>query len=738
MTTPHRPPKDGIRAMPPGSLVEDGRTLFGRLARTGEWAEIKSQREGHFLERHASSAFKKTFTDRPPKILFNHGKDPGLGNRVIAEPLELGEDEEGPFYRAELLEGLDPLIVEGLRRGLYGSSHTFEVVREDWDPKPKNPGAHNPKGLPERTIREVKCWELGPVTWPAYAGATAQARSMSDEFLLGELADDPDHLRNLVTYMDQSAPSVDAGASPHLEPERRATRVQTTPTADTTERKPMTDQYVTRGEKSARIDELKQAITRQAEEYPGVMPAEAQASWDADNEEMDNLERDVRAWDARQARLEALSGDKGKVETPVEPSPFNVVRTRSEADIYDIDAIWSRSRGPEQRDQLLRDNAMRASDTASFAHPDADVDATRSKIARLLDHADSPNKELARRILTTGNPTYRRTFYKYLTGQPMTSEEQRAGALTVQVDATGGFSVPFYFDPTIVATGAHTTINPYRRACRVIPIVGTDTFHGVTAAAAVVARAAENAASSEGGPAIGQISAIVGKVHGMITLSVELLQDNPGIAAEMVSLIAEAKDTEEESIFTLGAGDALGGGFNPIGLIGAAHDTTGAYTHQDTAAAAGVLTAADLYALEAALPVRHRMNAQWFMNRSFIRICQGLETTGGALFGGVNYAGVGFINNDSAGNTGLRLLGYPVNEIPSGNVWADTDNLVIMALVDPSSYYIIERVGMTVETVPHLWAAAQMPTGQRGIYAWWRNTAKPANIDAGRRLAFLP
>ena len=60
-----------------------------------------------------------------------------------------------------------------------------------------------------------------------------------------------------------------------------------------------------------------------------------------------------------------------------------------------------------------------------------------------------------------------------------------------------------------------------------------------------------------------------------------------------------------------------------------------------------------------------------------------------------------------------------------------------MALVDPKSYYIIERVGMTVETIPHLWAAASMPTGQRGIYAWWRNTAKPSNVDAGRRLAFL-
>ena len=41
---PKPPPRDGVRAMMPGpGLGEDGRTLYGRLAGAGEWAEISSK-----------------------------------------------------------------------------------------------------------------------------------------------------------------------------------------------------------------------------------------------------------------------------------------------------------------------------------------------------------------------------------------------------------------------------------------------------------------------------------------------------------------------------------------------------------------------------------------------------------------------------------------------------------------------------------------------------------------------
>jgi hypothetical protein len=43
---------------------------------------------------------------------------------------------------------------------------------------------HNPEGIPERTLKEVDVPEFGPVTFPAYAGATAGLRTVSvDSFL---------------------------------------------------------------------------------------------------------------------------------------------------------------------------------------------------------------------------------------------------------------------------------------------------------------------------------------------------------------------------------------------------------------------------------------------------------------------------------------------------------------------------------------------------------------------------
>lgn len=71
--------------------------------------------------------------------------------------------------------------MDGLKDGAYGSSFRFKVMKEDVD---KNPDASdvNPGRLPERTITEVRLMEFGPVTFPAYEGATAGVRSLTDRF----------------------------------------------------------------------------------------------------------------------------------------------------------------------------------------------------------------------------------------------------------------------------------------------------------------------------------------------------------------------------------------------------------------------------------------------------------------------------------------------------------------------------------------------------------------------------
>lgn len=451
----------------------------------------------------------------------------------------------------------------------------------------------------------------------------------------------------------------------------------------------------------------------------------------------------IREIEERRKVLDGFAKNEANLERPY-ARPQIVKSRRVPEDIFALGDYRKLSNSEQELGQAYRDGAMFAVERAIYPNPESKASVEQEHIANLLEHADqpspvNPNRELAQRVIATGSDTYLRAFTKYIQGRPLSPSEMHAVApWTVQTDATGGYAVPFYFDPTLLHTGAWTNINPYRQACTVKTIVGTDTYNGATAAAFTVARAAEAAAATEGLGAVGQISAIVGKVHGVGTVSIELLQDRPDITSEIAALISEAKDTEEESIFTIGTGSALGAGYNPIGML-PAHTTSGAYTHIDTGAANGAVAATDAYLVESALPTRHRKNAAWFMNRGVIRVFQALETTGGQLFGGQYYNRTPYPTIDPKGNTGLTLLGYPIWETPSAPAFvAATDDLVIACLCDPSSYYIVERAGMSVEVIPHfLDATTGYPTGQRMIYAWWRNTAKPANVDAGRRLALL-
>jgi HK97 family phage major capsid protein len=722
MTTPQRPPKDGIRAMPPGSLQGDGKTLTGRLA-TG-WAEIESVAEGHFMERFAPGAFRKTFTENRDniKVLFQHGRDNSVGQQPIAVLEDVGEDAEGAYYRAELLDGVPPLILDGLRRGVYGSSHTFRVVREDWEPKPKG-GAHNPKKLPERIVREALVWEFGPVTWPSYAGQTL-ARSMSDEFSLATLTDDPDHLRNLVNYIDPDAPSVGAEAEPHPEPERRETVA--TPTIPKKEPTPVDiTQYRTRDEMSARRRELDAEITRMAE-LPGVLAEPDQADWDSKTEERTALDEAITKWDARLAVAARIAAEKP--ENTVAYTPPNVFARKSEADIYDLDTLLFRNayRTAEDRSQAIRDNAMRAVDQMRFPHPDADQDSAKEDLAALVEYGDSRDQLAAKRILTTASPLYRRFFSKYVAQQPMTPEEQRA-PLAVTADGTGGYAVPAQIDPTLIHTGAFTNVNAFRSICRVEKIVGTDTWQAVTAGAVTAAYATEAATTADSAPTLTSPAYETHRATCLVAYSIEIDQDWARLGTEMASLISEAKDTLEENQFTVGVGTTV----YPLGVL-APHGTAGIYTPFHTASV-DVCVAADLYTAESSLPIRHRRNAVWMGSRVWIRAMQALEVAG-SLFDGMYYAKAGPIANRANGDTGLTLLGYPVFEAPSADTAITTTNTSAAVLFDPKSYIIVDRIGLNVEVIPHLFdgSTPSLPYGRRGLYALWRNTARPVNVDAGR------
>jgi HK97 family phage prohead protease len=183
--------------------------IEGRMMPYDEWTEVNSPIEGHFMERFAPGALAKTISEQASKIraLFEHGLDKSFGNQTIAVIDEMRDEQDGAHFRASLLDGLPPLLLAGLRRGLYGSSVRFGPVKWDRTRSPR-PSESNPEGIPEVTVREAFIREFSVVTFPQYAGATARMRSLTDEVAARQLLGDPTRLLEIIATQTEPPHSV--------------------------------------------------------------------------------------------------------------------------------------------------------------------------------------------------------------------------------------------------------------------------------------------------------------------------------------------------------------------------------------------------------------------------------------------------------------------------------------------------------------------------------------------------
>lgn len=208
------PTLDLYRSTPPMVVrsADNGKlTLFGHFSVFDSPTIIDSAYEGRFVERIAPGAFRKSIAERGDrlKIMWNHGRSEILPDVLIAKPVDVREDERGAYYEAEMFGGLPEWLYEGLREGVYGASFRFQSVRDEWDDRPARTG-DNPEALPVRTVREAKVFEAGPVSWPAYADATAAVRSLSDRF---------HDLSTLPGRAAPVAPDTDSAATPSITPD---------------------------------------------------------------------------------------------------------------------------------------------------------------------------------------------------------------------------------------------------------------------------------------------------------------------------------------------------------------------------------------------------------------------------------------------------------------------------------------------------------------------------------------
>jgi HK97 family phage major capsid protein len=284
--------------------------------------------------------------------------------------------------------------------------------------------------------------------------------------------------------------------------------------------------------------------------------------------------------------------------------------------------------------------------------------------------------------------------------------------------ASGGFAVPVTLDPTIIPT-SNGAVNPWRAISRVEQITG-NTWNGVSAGAIVASRDTEFQEVSDDSPTLANPSATVTKAQAFVPFSIEVGQDWGSLESEMATLIQDAKDVEEATAFATGAGT----GVNPEGVLTGATGTVAAGT--------AAFAVANLYALVEALPARFRPNAVFVGNLAQYNRLRQFDTSGGANLWVQNLTqGIG---NDATGNLGATLLGRPAYE---SSVMASvlTAGSKLLIFGDFRYYLIVDRIGMTVEVIPHLFGATnQRPIGSRGLLAYWRNTGKVLSAAAFKTL----
>jgi len=206
---------------------DDGFTLEGYGAVFNQPTRIDSH-EGRFDEVIDRSAFSKTLMERTPVLQFDHGRDPATGSVPIGSIQDIRADDHGLFVSARMHDNarVEPIRQAIASGAIDGMSFRFQVLRDDWDEERGD--------VPLRTLKEVSLLEVGPVVFPAYAGASVGVRSilatlpedersaLIEEIRQAILLDVPDVDAAVLGTSTDDADAVDSDTSVNRRGERQA------------------------------------------------------------------------------------------------------------------------------------------------------------------------------------------------------------------------------------------------------------------------------------------------------------------------------------------------------------------------------------------------------------------------------------------------------------------------------------------------------------------------------------
>ncbi|OBH01246.1 hypothetical protein A5696_13870 [Mycobacterium sp. E2699] len=349
-------------------------------------------------------------------------------------------------------------------------------------------------------------------------------------------------------------------------------------------------------------------------------------------------------------------------------------------------------------------------------------------VERLMDDGNELERSWMRRWVTdSGSPEYKSAFRKLLahgearaglefTGPERAAfervsrlkQEQRAMSLT---DSAGGFLVPYEVDFNINLVSAGS-INPLLQWARVVRSV-SDVWHGINSNGVVSEWLAEAAEASDASPTLAEPQVPNYKASTFVPYSFEVAMDSTDLVSQLGQLISDSQTQLLNEAWTNGGG--VGG---PTGLV---TKLTGSSSVVNAGTSA-TLAAGDVYNLQNTLGPRWQANARWLGNLAAINAIAALETPNGA------------IRFPSIQNDPRTLLGRPVGEASNmdGSLAAGSHALIYG---DFNQFVISQRIGTSVELIPHLFGANRRPTGQRGLFAWSRWGSDCINTAAFRMLA---
>jgi HK97 family phage major capsid protein len=382
-------------------------------------------------------------------------------------------------------------------------------------------------------------------------------------------------------------------------------------------------------------------------------------------------------------------------------------------------------RGDGQRSAALRtlDDAVR----------DDRLGARGAEVVEDLMRSGSTSSQTwtQRYAAAAGAPSYERAFMKlladptrgHLTWTPDEADayrrvaevqgEQRAMSDT---DAAGGFMLPLVLDPAIMLTSAGS-INPLRQIARVVQTV-SDSWHGVTSAGVTAEWTAEGAEVADASPTLDGPTIPVYKGDAFVPFSFEVQGDALNFMSELSKLLMDGAEQLNATAYTTGSGTG-----QPKGIVTAVAGVGGSVVSPITPE---TLVAGDVYALQNALPPRFQARASWNANLSIINIMRQMETTNGALK-------FPALQDDPPMLIG-RTMWENSNMDGTYDPTATANNYLLLYGSFFDGFIIADRIGSSLEIVPHMFGANRRPTGQRGALLWFRTGSDVVNPNAFRLL----